>query len=182
MEKKIKKYINGRDFVKVYIANKQGKEITYFSGMIFNQSDDFILMCDFNDFNYDGFVVLSKSDISEIVYTKSECFFDLILEQEGIKEKLFKKIETLQFELGTYQQMFEILGQQNLPVIIEQLYKDDAKFQIGSIQKVKKKKVVINYFNARGVYDRKPVSSKFKDITFFRVDNPYANLFYKYAE
>jgi len=181
MKKRIKKYIDRKNFVKVHIVDKRAKEITNFSGIIFSQNNEFVLMCDFNDFNYDGFVVLSKSDISEIERTKRETFFDLILEREGIKKKVSKKLAALQFELGTYRQMFRKLEKQNVPIIIEELYQSDTQFQIGLIEAVKKEKVFINYIDAEGKYDPKIMPSKFKDITFFRIDSPYTNLFYKYA-
>lgn len=182
MKKRIKKHIDNQSFVKVYLADKEGFELTHFQGIIFSQNEKFILMCDLEDFNYDGFVVARKSDISEIKHTDNEHFYNVIIEKEGIKKTLIKTFEALDFKLGNQLDMFEQLLKLNLPIIVERLYETESKFQIGPIKKLVKKKLYIDYFNAKGEYDLKPVSSKFKDITFFKFDSPYANLFFKYSK
>lgn len=91
MKKRVKKYIDKNEFVKLYLTDKDENSLTHFEGFIFAQSSKFILMCDFQDFNYDGFVVVRKSDVSEIKRTENEIFFDSIVEAEGIKNKLLEK-------------------------------------------------------------------------------------------
>lgn len=182
MKKRLKKHIEEQNFVKIYLADEDGFELTHFEGIIFDQNEDFILMCDLEDFSYDGFVVFRKSDISEIKRTDNEIFFDSIIKNEGIKEELIQKASSLDFSLGSMTEMFSKLFDDKQAIIIERLYETKTKFQIGPISKVVKKKVFIDYFNAKGEYDLKPVTSKFKDITYFRIDSPYSNLFFKYSK
>ena len=182
MKKRINKHIDKKHYVKVYIEDKNGYSITHFGGIIFEQNEEHVLMCDMYDFNYDGFVVVRKSDISEIKRTENEKFFDRILDKEGIKKLILKKMKILSLKLDTYARMFSALKAKGLPVIIECRYGKKDLFQIGPIAKVKGKKVLVNYFNASGEYDLKPVISEFKNITFFRVDTEYANIFFKYAK
>lgn len=78
--------------------------------------------------------------------------------------------------------MFNNFKQKDSPIILEGLYRVKNIFQIGSILKVGKKKVYIDYFNARGEFDLKQVSLKHTEITYFRIDSPYSNLFFKYSK
>lgn len=97
MKKRIKKHIDKQNFVKIYLADDEGSTLTHFEGFIFDQNDKYILMCDLEDFNYDGFVVARKSDISEIKRTDNEALFDSITEKEGLKATIIKKATNLDF-------------------------------------------------------------------------------------
>lgn len=180
--KKISKHIDKLRFVKVYICDREEQSLTHFEGIIFDQNDDFIYMCDLSDFNYDGFVVLRKEDICDIKRSENEKFFNRILTEEEIVQKIKRRRKQLDFDLGDMEDMFRQLKKMNMATIVECLYESEESFQIGPIVKCKEKKMKIDYFNSRGEYDIDPVSVRYKDITFFRIDSPYANLFYKYAE
>lgn len=182
MKKKLRKHIQDKHFIKVYLSDNEGFTLTHFEGFLLDQNDKYIFMSDVRDFNYDGFVVARKADISEIKNSDNERFFDGILEKEGIKAAILKKASELNFTLSDFESMFQQLHKQNQAIIIECLYENDTKFQLGPVIKTNKKRVFIDYINAKGEFDLKPVSSKYKEITFFRVDSPYANLFYKYAK
>ena len=179
-ETKIKKLIKNRAYCKVFIANDEVM-FRHFDGIILSQNKEFLLMCEFFDFHYDGFVVFKKSDISEIKRGKNAKFFDKILDKENIKVEMYEKYLGFEFELSDYKTMFERLSELNLPIIVEQLYYKNEKFQLGLINKIKKDRVYIDYLNASGEFDLKPVCSEFKDITFFTFDSPYANFYYKYS-
>lgn len=182
MKKRINKHIEKKDFVKVYLADHNGFDLINFSGVIFAQNEEFVVMSSLYDFNEDGFVVISKSDISEIKKGENELFYDKIIISEGIKQKMEARFLELDFKLGTYAEMFESIKNVGFPIIIQNLYGPKSIFLIGPIFNVKKKKVFIDYFNARGEYDLKPVSIKYKDITFFRFDDLYSNLFFKHSK
>ena len=182
MRKRIKKHIENKDFVKVYIIDTDGDLITYFQGIIFEQSKEFILMNDTTDFNFDGFIVLRKSDVSEIKHTENETFFNLILDNEQITTFILNKRKELDFSLDSLEEMSNKLKVLGLPVIIECKYRKDERFIIGPIDAVSSKKVKIKYFNAKGEYELKPIPVKLSEITYLRIESPYANLYYKYAK
>ncbi len=182
MKKSIAKHIENKDFVKVYIVDKEDLIITHFEGIIFEQSNKFIFMNDTNDFNFDGFIVLRKTDISEIKCTDNERFFKEIIDNEKITDLIFQRRRNLEFKLDNFQGMCNCLKNLNLPIIVECKYGNDKRFLIGPINDVEDKKVRIKYFNSRGEFDIKPVSAKYKEITFLRIDSPYANMFYKYTK
>ena len=182
MKARIKKHIEKQDFVKVYIVDHNDLDITHFEGIIFEQTDKFVLMNDTTDFSYDGLIVLRKSDISEIKHSDNEKFLKHILDSENITDILIQKKSAIDFKLGGFKEMFTWIKNQNRAVIVESKYSNDDRFQIGPINEVLDKKVRIDHFNACGEYDLKPVSAKFKEITFFRIDSPYCETFYKYAK
>lgn len=179
--KKIKKHIKKLQFVKVYISDKEEQSLTHFEGIIFDQNEEFLVMCDLSDFNYDGFVVLRKEDISSIKRSENEKFFNKILKEEKIIKEIQRRSGYLDFELGDTEQMFRQLKKMGIATIIECLYDSEEAFQIGPIVKAKADKLKMDYFNSRGEFDQASVTIKYKDITFFRFDSPYANLFFKYA-
>ncbi len=62
LNKLLRKHIKNENFVKVYTSSKDFNLGSY-EGFIFDYSDDYVLMNDMRDFDYDGLVVFKKSDI-----------------------------------------------------------------------------------------------------------------------
>ena len=180
--KKLDKYIQKANFVKVYIGDAEGQAIRHFEGVVFSYSDDYVFMCDLSDFNYDGLVVFRKADIIEVRYSENEVFFEKILKAENILRSIRLQKRENPFRVGTLKRMLEQLEKLKIPVIFECLYDEEEKFQIGPIESTHIDKIKITYFNSAGEFDEKPVEINFTDITFLRFDSPYANLFYKYTD
>ena len=153
MKKKLKKHIANQDYVKVYIIDEGDYKITSFEGIVFGQNDDFILMSDTYDFFYDGLVILRKKDVSEIRHSDNQRFMKQIMENEELLKSTLEKRSTIKFKLGTLQEMLTQLRQLRMAIIIECKYRNDDIFQIGPLSKVTKKRVKIDYFNAKGEYD-----------------------------
>ena len=78
--------------------------------------------------------------------------------------------------------MFEAIREAKIPVCVEAKYGKDDRFIIGPVMECDDKKVKINYFNSRGEYEFKYTPCKYKEITYFTIDSPYANTFFKYAK
>lgn len=182
MKKRIQKHIDKQDYVKVYTCDQDSTTITNYNGFILAQTNKYILVCNTNDFWYDGTTIIRKADIDEIRRTENEKFFQKIIEKEGLKEDFLKRSMLLNFQLDTYPKMFEAIRNMKIPVIVEAKYGNDDRFIIGPVIGFDSKKLKINHFNSRGEYDLKPVTCKYKEITHFTIDSPYANIFYKYAK
>ncbi len=180
MNKRLNKHQKKQNFVKIYLADDKGNALDHFSGIVLEHNTEIVMMIDLLDFNYDGYVIFRKSHICEIKHSKNEEFFQKILSKENLLEPILNRCQPI--KLGEMEDMFKQLKKRNLPIIIERLYDSEDIFQIGPIHSVSKKSVRINYFNARGEFELKPVVSKYKSITFFRVDSTYANLFNKYTK
>lgn len=181
MKKTIAKHIEKKNFVKLFIVDKDGSEITKYYGFIFEQNDDFILMSETYDFIHEGFVIIRKQDISEI------CFNDIsrhqmhILKSENRITSIYDRKKELGLSLMNYAELFNVLMEKNLSVVVECNYGNGDTFSLGTVHSVKKKKVKINYISAVGEYDFKPVTVAYDQITVVRFDNEYANLIHKHA-
>ncbi len=180
--KKLDKYIQKSNFVKVFISDRKGRELRHFEGVVFSYTDDFVFMCDLCDFNYDGLVVLRKSDITKVRHSEHEEFFENILKSENIIRKIRLQKRENPFRVNTMKRMLEQLQELKLPVIFECLYGSEATFQIGPIQRIDIDKIYIKYFNSKGEFDNELLEIDFNEITFLRFDSPYANMFYKYTD
>ena len=180
--KKLDKYIQKSNFVKVFISDRKGRELRHFEGVVFSYTDDFVFMCDLCDFNYDGLVVLRKSDITKVRHSEHEEFFEKILKSENIIRNIRLQKRENPFRVNTMKRMLEQLEELKLPVIFECLYGAEETFQIGPIQRIDIDKIYIKYFNSKGEFDNELLEIDFNEITYLRFDSPYANMFYKYTD
>lgn len=182
MKKRVQKHIDKQEYVKIYISDTDGSHITHFNGFIFEQNSKFLFLSETHDFMYDGAVVLRKKDISEIKRTENEKFIQKILEKEGLKKAFYERYQQLDFHLDSFENMFRNIQKKQIPITLEARYGKDDRFLIGPVAACTDKQVKINYFNSYGEFDLKLVPCKYKEITHFSLDSPYANLFYKYVK
>jgi hypothetical protein len=182
MKKIITKHIQKQHFVKVSIKDREGHHLTHFGGFIFAQSKTFLFMSDFADFNSDGFVIIRKKDVYEIKHSQNEVFYNKILVAEKIKTATFKREKELNIKLDSFQVLFKQLKVIQNAIIVESNYGKKDRFIIGKVEKVKKKTTQILYFNTIGEYDIKPTPVLYKNITFLRIDSPYAITFQRYTK
>ena len=68
----------------------------------------------------------------------------------------------------------------NLTIISECEHPKLNSFCIGILKQIKRKSILIRYFNAQGVLDKENTKHKFKNITKLSFDDRYANVFSKY--
>jgi len=181
LNKLLHKHIKNENFVKVYTSTED-TDLEAYEGFIFEYNNDYVLMNDMRDFNYDGLVVLKKADIHEIKHTQNENFFLHLLKKEKIKKDIYKRRKRIKFKLASIQEMMDNLKSLQIPIICEHLSGKRELFQIGTIKEVSNKKAQMKYFNARGKFDFKLVPVPYKSLTFMRIDSPYANIFYKYSK
>ena len=181
MKQAIDNHIKNQDFVKAYLVDEEDSSITHIEGIIFEQTDKLILMNDMTDFNYDGLTVIRKKDLSEIKHTDNEQFFKTILDKEDITQKIRTHREKIKVNLSKYKDLLVQVIETKQPVIIECKYANDDRFLVGPITKIEDKYIKIKHFNSLGQYDLKEIKVKIKDITILKIDSPYANIFYKYA-
>lgn len=179
--KKLDKHIQKSHFVKVYLGDSEGNHLKHFEGVVFSYNNDFVFMCDFADFNPDGFVVFRKDDIIDVQRTENETFFDHILKSESLLRTVRVQKREFPLRLSKMETMFAQLREFKLPIIIECLYTEEELFHLGIVKKMDTKKVEIQFLGANGIFEKENRNIDFDDITFFRFDSPYANLFYKYA-
>ena len=119
MRKKIRQHIRKRNYVTVYITDRDSTVIAHYNGVLLAQSDCLLLIGVMYDFFYDGLVLVRKRDISEIRYSKKEKFFNQVIENEGIKGEFLNKWLGFIFEMTDVARGLGVRHMLNLPVIIE---------------------------------------------------------------
>ncbi len=181
MNKRIEEHIKNKDYVRVYIEETAGLELTHFNGFILEQNDDLVMMIDTIDFYYDGIVFARKSDITEIRCREIQKFNKFIYEKENLIDDFFSRHLKLNLNFGTVKELFESIKENGIPVNIYCEYEKESRFVIGPVADFDAETIWVKHFDAIGEYDLKPVKLEYDEITYIKVNSPYSNIYYKYA-
>jgi len=144
-------------------------------GFIVKKSDNFILLQETNDFRILGYQIIPINSIKKLRFNKNDKTINKILKAEGQLPSLKHDID-----LTDWKTIFKDIKATNLTAISECEHPKHNYFCIGKISRVKKNSVLIKYFNAQGIVDKKNTEHKFQDITKVSFDDHYANVFSKY--
>lgn len=141
-------------------------------------SDKLILGCKDNDFLLDGFVILRMKDIHKIDDKSS--LYDEIMRKEQILDSV-KKPEIC---IKSWKTALTDLDAQEKTIIIEQENTNEEKsiFSIGRVKKIDKGYVHFWYFDADGVWSKKPRIIPYKEITRISFDGRYEKIYGQYTE
>ncbi len=149
-------------------------------GYLIDLSSDFVLLKELDDFIIDGYNIIPINRIKNLRYNENDKYFDFISKSEFSLEELVSK--DFDVNLNSWESIFKSLKSLDKTIISEcEKYKHNY-FAIGKINKVKEDSVLIDYFNAQGVLDAKPVEHKFKWITKVTFDDDYSKVFSKYIK
>ncbi|MES2554565.1 MAG: hypothetical protein V4604_00360 [Bacteroidota bacterium] len=181
MKKTIAKHIERRHVVKIFLVDDLGDGITNFTCVILEQNDEFILVADTYDFKFTGLTMYRKKDITEILYSDNQKYMEKIILKEGRIDEVILRRQHYNFELGSLKELLDFILENDLAFTAECKYESRDDFYLGTLDSVKNKKFRMNYINADGRYDYKPVTIRFEDVTTLTIDNEYANWVRKYA-
>ena len=173
---KIKYHYENKKYCKIlrkFAKNSRGET----SGFIVDYSENFIIIQESNEFDILGYFVFPISTIEEIRYNNSDKYYEKILKEEKLIEKVGLKHK---IELKNWQTIFESIKDCGLNVIIENENPEDETFDIGPITKITGKSVFINYFDAKGFLDDEETEIDWDKITLVKFDDRYVNIFSKY--
>jgi hypothetical protein len=116
------------------------------SGYIVDNSCDFVLLQETDDFRVLGYVVFPTSSITEIRFNNNDKYYDKIMQWENQINNVTKKYK---IDLTDWTSIFKSIKNAGLPIILENEIPDDKSFDIGPIIKTTKTAVYIQYFNAQ---------------------------------
>jgi len=177
IDKKINKHYESQKFARITrLVAEDSTEIS--RGYIVDYSKDFIVLQESDDFRLLGFNILPIQQFKEIRYNASDKYYDKIMAWENVKEKIGLKTT---INLIDWKSIFKTFKRKSMNVIVECEDPEIGSFTIGSIEKITNKSVSILYFNAEGVYDKKPTKIKFEYITKVMFDDRYLDVFSKYT-
>jgi len=173
---KIKYHRDNKKFCKVK-RQVADNSFEFSNGYIVDNSVDFILLQEAVDFKVLGYVVFPISTVKEIRFNNNDKYYDKIIQWEKQTVNVLKKHD---IDLTNWTTIFKTIKKAGFNVIVENENPDDNSFDIGSITKVTKTAVYIQYFNAKGIIDPDPSIISYDLISIVQFDNQYINIFSKY--
>jgi hypothetical protein len=148
-------------------------------GLILDESDELLLVQYVYDFQCDGLLVLSKSDITEVVSTKTDKF----------QTKLMKNLELLDnqllasnYDIQSWREFFRSIRSHHKYVIVEQERFEDPVFTIGRIERNLKSHIKMRHFTGIARWDDELQDINYDDITSCGVASNYINVYERYFE
>lgn len=176
IKQQIKYHLDNKKFCKV---KRQVAEdsFEYSNGYIVDNSGDFVLMQEADDFRVLGYLVFPISTITQIRFNNNDKYYDKIMQWEKQVDNVSKKNK---IDLTDWISIFKTIKKAGFNVIVENENPEDESFDIGPIIKTTKTAVYIQYFNAQGYLDSELTKITFDKITIAKFDDYYINVFSKY--
>jgi hypothetical protein len=142
-------------------------------GVIAGESKSLVLLHEVDEFQFDGYMVIRRQDITNSYSDASDEYSTRIMKQEGLWERIPRRIK--QLPLHSWKSLLDqFVGQ---VVILEN--EPDSEFLIGPVQKTNRTGVVIRYFDGCGNWTGNcPIL--YANITCMKFENRYINLHAKY--
>lgn len=176
IKQQIKYHLDNRKYCK--IKRKVGDDsFEYSNGYIVDNSANFLLMQETNEFKILGYLIFPISTIVQIRFNNNDRYYDKIMQWEKQVENVSKKYI---IDLTNWTTIFKTIKKTGFNVIIENENPNDETFDIGPIVKTTDSAVYIRYFNAKGILDNEITKITFDKITIAKFDDHYVNIFSKY--
>ena len=177
-DKKLKKHIKRKDFIKIYRTGKEGE--ANISGFILQMSTEFLLLQNEEELYLNGYSIILRERFDSIRLSKTEIYQRKILEKEGIIKSNYGLKNKI--NLKSWETIFKDLKENDYFAIAECEDLKEPSFTIGEIAKIRKKSVGIRYFSPSGIIEKKPTKIKYKEITLVKFDDRYTNMYRKFLK
>jgi len=185
-----KKYIKNKNYVDVHIQTKF-HEVEE-SGYIMEENDIYILFAKMWNFFYDGFMIIKKGDIKNVVHQADKKHLEFLHKKEKTFDVVEEKLKELDFSierLDTVEKLFEELYKRKLPLYFVSAYsKRGVRREYGVIQELEMKEwdraysnLKLRYLDQYGSYDLLDHEVYLYSITYVQIDFVYTNMLHKYA-
>lgn len=176
IKQQIKYHLDNKKYCKVKRQVAENS-FEFSNGYIVDNSDDFVLMQEADEFRALGYLIFPISTITQIRFNNNDKYYDKIMQWEKQLDHVSKKHK---IDLTNWISIFKTIKKTGLNVIIENENPEDESFDIGPIIKTTKNAVYIQYFNAKGYLNSEPTKITFDKITITKFDDHYVNVFSKY--
>jgi hypothetical protein len=131
------------------------------------------------DFNLDGLMVLSRSDITQIRSNATDKFQRKLLAKEGLLKEV--PFETA-FDLQDWRSIIRQFSKAYPLIILECERGDEPEFVIGRVEKTTSVAAYVRCFTGAGRWLDEPVRVKYSDITSCQVDTNYLNFYQRHFD
>jgi hypothetical protein len=142
-------------------------------GRIVSESKSLILIQRVHDFQFDGYMVIRRRDVSKSYTSASDSYVERLMREEGLWKNPPKSIRLL--PMDDWQILLKsFIGK---PVVIENERKGD--FYIGPVLACDDRYVEIHYFDGCGVWQR-PERVPYRGITSMQFGDRYSTIHYRH--
>lgn len=174
----LRKYQLKREIVKIGRTVTKGETDIY--GLISGISKRFMHIVEDDGFRFNGEIIISMDHFDSIRCCDFDKTTKRILKAE--KQLTNSKPKRTRIDLSTWNSVFVDLKNSDTHVIIECEDLKKPTFEIGPIEKINKKSVLVRNYDANGQLDKKPTKIKFKNITKVKFNDEYSKTFRKYLK
>jgi hypothetical protein len=142
-------------------------------GLVVSESKSLILIKYENDFQFDGYMVIRRCDVSKSYKSDSDSYCESLMRKEGLWKNPSKAIRSL--PLKDWRVLLtSLIGK---PVIIENERRGD--FYIGPVIACEEHSVLIHYFDGCGQW-QKVERVQYRGITSVKFGNRYSTIHYRH--
>lgn len=161
----------------VQIVRRAGSHRTW-NGFPLALDDDLVLVRSLHEFAVNGLAVMRLQDITAVLSTDAERFFERVLRAEGA---LDEAPAPRPVSLRSWRALLEGVRAHYRHAIIECERAEGADFFLGELAGVDGDDVTLHYIQVNGTRERGLTRVALDDITLVRFDERYVNLFGRYA-
>src|SRR5688572_31622946 len=176
IKQQLKYHLDNKKYCKIKRQVAQDS-FAYSNGYIVDNSADFVLMQESDEFRVLGYLIFPTATINQIRFNNNDKYYDKMMQWEKQVDNVQKKYA---IDLTDWSTIFKTIKKVGFNVIIENENPEDESFDIGPIIKTTKTAVYIQYFNAKGYLDLEPTKITFDTVTIAKFDDQYVNVFSKY--
>lgn len=146
-------------------------------GFILDESDELLLVQYVYDFRCDGLLVLSKSDITKVVSTKTDKFQTKLIKNLKL---LDNQLLATNYNIQSWREFFRSIKSHHKYVIVEQERFEDPVFTIGRIERNLKSHIKMRHFTGIARWGDELQDINYGDITRCQVASNYINVYERY--
>jgi hypothetical protein len=129
------------------------------------------------DFNLDGLLLLSRSDITEVRRTKTDVFQQSLLLADGIERLVPFDV---QFNLSNWRSVLQQLAPVCPVLIFESERAKEPLFEIGRLVEVTSSQVEVHGFSGTARWAKETTSIPFSELTCVQANTNYINTYQRY--
>ena len=156
----------------------RGPGLRIWSGFPLALDDDLVLVRSLHEFAVNGFAVLRLRDLTAVISSDTERFFERVLRAEGA---LDHAPAARPIPLRSWRAVLDAVRAHYRYAIIECERADGSDFFLGELGAVAGDEATLYYIQVNGTRERALTRVPLDDITLVRFDERYVNLFGRYA-
>ena len=161
----------------VQVLRRAGAHPTW-NGFPLALGDELVLMRSLHEFAVNGFAVMRLRDITAVLATDAERFFERVLRAEGALDQTSPPRPV---PLRSWRAALEAVRAHYRHAIIECERPEGSDFFLGELAGVEGDEATIHYIQVNGTREGALTRVPLDDITLLRFDERYVNLFGRYA-